>query len=296
MRLHMKLSMIVLFLTLPNLMLAQFEFPSPSPEGHIMQVIGDTKLEINYERPSVRGRDIFGGLVPWNKVWRTGAGKCTRISFDKAVIVGNQPLEAGAYSLFTIPNDKEWVVVINSDTTLYGSGHYDKMKDIIRFPVKVKKSARFYETLTIDVDLVPNNAKMYISWANTFISFDIHTRTDENVLKYIEEKMFTEKIKDVGQYGIAAEYLNWKNTRYEVALNLAQKMIDEGGNEGWGRNIKWQIYEKMHLYEKALEEIQKGLAHTQKMNFEKEEWRQRSIQEWKSHEKRIRAKPEASRE
>lgn len=278
----------------PNLTWAQFKFPSPSPEGSITQVVGDTKIELEYERPSVRGRKIYGGLVPWNKVWRTGAGKCTRISFDKAVIVGNQPVEAGAYSLFTIPNKEEWVVIINSDTTLYGSGHYDKMKDIARFPVKAKKSSRFYETLSIDIDLVPNNAKMYISWADTQISFDVLTSIDDKTLKYIEEELLTGRVKDVDEYGMGASYLNLNNKRFNEALILAQKMIDDGENELWARNLKQSIYDKMQLYGEALKEIEKGLELTKKGKYEKEEWRQESIELWEDRAERIKSKQRAS--
>lgn len=289
-----KLTLTTFLIANPILGSAQFEFPSPSPMGTMTQIVGNTKIMVEYERPSVRGRKIYGDLVPWNEVWRTGAGKCTRISFDKDVMVGNQPVAAGAYSLFTIPNKEEWLVIINSDTTLYGAGFYDMNNDIARFPVKSKKTARFYEAMTIDIDIVPNNAKIYISWADTQIGFDIHTSTDEITLKYIEETMLKGKVKDVGQYGIAAEYLNWKNMRYKDALDLAQKMIDKGGNEGWGRNIKWRIYEKMHLYEKALEEIAKGLKHDELRDYEKEEWRLESIRFWKGRAERIRAKQKGS--
>lgn len=290
MKVHFKLILIAMLLIIPNMGMAQFKFPSLSPEGSITQVVGNTKLKVQYERPTVRGREIYGDLVPWNEVWRTGAGKCTRISFDQDVVVGNQPIEAGSYSLFTIPNKKEWTVIFNRDTTLNGSGWYDAKKDIARFAVKPKMSSRFYEALTIDIDIVSNNAKIYVSWADVQIDFDVRTRVDEKALKYIEEQLLKGKAKNVSEYGIGADYLNYNNTRYREALLLAQKMIDEGGNEGWGINIKWQIYEKMHLYDKALAEIEKGLKNAQKTKYENEAWRQNEINGWNKHAARIKNK------
>ena len=107
----------------------EYPYPSLSPKGTISQTVGNTLITIEYERPSVRKRQIFGGLVPWNNVWRTGAGSCTKISFDKSVVVEGQRIEAGNYSLLTIPNQKKWIIILNKDTSLWGSYNYDSKKD-----------------------------------------------------------------------------------------------------------------------------------------------------------------------
>ena len=153
----------LLFLAYTSLAFGQVEYPSLSPKGRIEQVVGNTNVEIEYERPSVRNRVVFGGIVPWNKVWRTGAGYCTKISFDKPVIIGGQTVNPGKYTIFTIPNPDRWIVILNSNTTLYGSFNYNPEKDITRFIVRPTKSQRFYETLTFDIDLIPNNARIFIS-------------------------------------------------------------------------------------------------------------------------------------
>ncbi len=160
-----------------------FSYPSFSPKGKLSQTVGNTQIEVDYERPSVRKRKIFGGLVPWNKVWRTGAGNCTKIEFDKDVKIEGQKVPAGRYSLFTIPNPNEWIVIINKDTTLYGSNNYDFKNDIARFVLIPAESNRFYETLNFDIELNQHNSKMYISWANTQIHFDIETSTNQNIEK-----------------------------------------------------------------------------------------------------------------
>ena len=90
-----RILLLALLLIVGSPLFAQYEFPSLSPKGHISQVVGDTQIEVEYERPSVRNRVIYGGLAPWNKVWRTGAGYCTKIRFDKPVSVGGQQVDAG---------------------------------------------------------------------------------------------------------------------------------------------------------------------------------------------------------
>lgn len=289
---ELKLKYVLFFLMLPYCAIAQFEFPPLSPSGSIAQVVGNTQIDIEYERPSVRGRKIYGELVPWNKVWRTGAGNCTKISFDKPIRIGNQPLAAGKYSVLSIPNEKEWVIIINSDTTLYGSRDYDYKKDVARFRVNPKRTERLYETLTFDIELIENNAKMYISWENVQVSFDVQTSTDQEAMNYINTELMTGTSKDVDAYGSGASYLLMSNKSFVDALELAEMMIKLGGNEGWGRNIKMNVFEKLHLYEEALLEAEKVLEIAKSTNYEKEENRLREIQDWKNIINRIRAKLE----
>lgn len=284
-----KILFLLLLAAVQGPLFAQFEFPSLSPKGNITQVIGDTRIEVEYERPAARNRVIFGGLVPWNKVWRTGAGYCTKIRFDKPVSVGGQQIEAGHYSLFTIPSPNSWIVIFNTDTTLYGSYGYDEKKDVARFVVNSLKPDRFYETLTIDIDFIPNHARMYISWANTQIHFPIHTSSDERAMRYIQEELLTGKEKDPDQYGMGADYLMYQNQNFSDALILAEMMIQKEGNEGWARIIKLTVYEKLHLYDKALVEIEKGIAHTQTSEYEEEVYRENDLKEWKRHAVRIDA-------
>ncbi|RMG64300.1 MAG: DUF2911 domain-containing protein [Bacteroidetes bacterium] len=104
---------------------AQPDFPSLSPSAYLSQQAGDTRIEIWYDRPAARGREIFGGLVPWGEVWRTGAGPCTKIRFDQAVKVGGQAVPAGTFALATIPYPDRWMVILHRDTSLYGAYGYD---------------------------------------------------------------------------------------------------------------------------------------------------------------------------
>lgn len=171
----------------------EYPYPSLSPKGKIVQVVGNTTIEIEYERPSARKRRVFGNLVPWNKPWRTGAGHCTKIRFSKGVVVGGQSVEAGSYSLFTIPNPDQWVIMLNRDTTLYGSYDYDPEKDVARFVALPSKSNRFYETLNFDIEILPNDAKLFLSWTNIQLSFDVETTTDNEMQAFIQTELLTKK-------------------------------------------------------------------------------------------------------
>ena len=260
---------------------AQFAFPSLSPKGKISQVVGNTLVEIEYERPSARNRAIFGHLVPWNMVWRTGAGYCTKISFDQPVHIGGQTVEAGKYSIFTIPNTDEWVIILNTDTTLYGSYNYDTQHDIARFIARPQKSHRYYETLTFDIDLRPNNATIYISWENTQVSFELKTSTDSELMNYIEENLLSGKLKDGNLYSNAAEHLYFLNTRLKDALLLTDMAIELNQEDGFARRVQMDIYEKLHLYEDALLTIEEALRFKNSST---------DVDAWIKHQNRIKEK------
>jgi hypothetical protein len=262
----------------------EFPFPSFSPKSTISQTVGNTLIEVEYERPSVRKRQIFGGLVPWNKVWRTGAGNCTKIRFDKNVKVGGQKIPAGSYSLFTIPNPKEWIVIINKDTTLYGSYDYNYKEDIARFVVIPNETDRFYETLNFDIEIYQHNAKMYISWADTQINFQIETSTNTQINRLIQEELLTYKNKTPYNYAAASSYLYYLGQDLATALQLADRAIEMDKNMLWVRNIKIGIYESLHLYTNTLEEINQYLILLQK----DKEKHKNEIQQLKSDHTRIK--------
>jgi tetratricopeptide (TPR) repeat protein len=247
----------------------EIPYPALSPKGNISQTVGNTLIEIEYERPSARKREIFGALVPWNKIWRTGAGNCTKIRFDNEVKVGGQEVPAGNYSVFTIPNPKEWIVILNKDTTLYGSYNYNYENDIARFVVIPTESRRYYETLNIDIELIQHNAKVYISWENTLVSFDIETSTNVQITKLINEELLTGKNQLSDSYAGAASYLFFRGIDLAVALDLADRAIELDENSEWPRYLKIRIYEKLKLYDSAIEEIDKTMLVLKRIESER---------------------------
>ena len=267
-----------LLLGTPLFAQTDIHFPALSVKGEISQMVGNTLVNIKYERPSVRAREIFGGLVPWNKVWRTGASYCTKISFSEDVKVGGQSVPKGAYSLFTIPNPDSWMVILNADTSLYGAYGYQPSRDIARFHVKPKPSTRFYETLTMDIDVVPNNANIYLSWAHTQISFFLETSTDKKVLDYIEKQLLTGKEKDSDNYAQAADYLLFHGKDLMKALEVLEKGLQKNPENIFAARIKVDIYEKLGYLDKAILALDLAISLTEKRDYDDEKYRKEDIQ------------------
>jgi hypothetical protein len=166
----------LLFATGVSAQTPKVDFPSPSPLSTLKQRVGLTDIEISYSRPSARGRPIFGGLVPFNEVWRTGANARTRISFSTPVKLNNTEIPAGDYSLFTIPGESEWTVIINKDTKS-SPFDYQATNDVARFTAPVAKLGEHIETFTIVINAIrDDSARIDLLWENTAVP--IHLNLD----------------------------------------------------------------------------------------------------------------------
>lgn len=247
----MRISLSLLCFVISGTLFSQSSFPALSPGGSISQLVGFTTITVDYERPAARGRKIFGDLVPYNEVWRTGAGKCTRISFDKPVSIDNQKVDAGTYALFTIPGRDKWTIMLNSDTSLYGAGRYNADKDILRFFATPLQTTRSYESFTIDIDVVPNNAVIYIAWEQTLVNFLVDTGADNKTEAYIEEHLMTGKSPDADEYAAAVEYYIFQNKSLDKALTLVDLAIARNARQSWYYNLKVDVLEKQRSYAKA---------------------------------------------
>lgn len=268
---------------------AQSVFPALSPKGSITQQIGLTNITINYERPAARGRKVFGELVKYGNLWRTGAGNCTRITFSRPVTINHKKIDKGTYSLFTIPNKNEWTVILNSDTTLYGISSYNERKDILRFNVKSRSTGRHYESVTIDLDIVPNNAVVYIAWEKTQISFDVETETDKVANDFIQEYLLTDKSNEPDAYAAAAEYYFFLDRHLDRALILIDKAIKRK-HESWYYRQKIDILEKQMKYQEAIDWTNLAISANKKRTDWDEGTRKRSEEEYKERIEYFRSK------
>jgi hypothetical protein len=178
----MKKTSIALFLALTSGMaFSQLELPVPSPKAKVEQRVGLTDVVIEYSRPAVAGRKIWGGLVPMDKVWRTGANSATGISFSKDVEIAGKPIKAGDYALFTIPSENEWTIIINSNEGQKGSTDYKESLDIHRFKVKAEKAPAFKERLEFIIEpLNDNEGKVTLTWENVMVAFKFSTNSVKN--------------------------------------------------------------------------------------------------------------------
>ena len=141
-----------------------------SPKETVKGTVGGVNVEIVYCRPSARGRKMIGGKDAYGQVWRTGANEATTIKFDKAVTIEGKTLEAGIYSLWTVPNETEWAFIFNKKTGQWGT-EYEKFKDqdVLRVSVKPGKTPAFVETFTISLD----NNQVNLQWENTAVAFKV---------------------------------------------------------------------------------------------------------------------------
>lgn len=165
----------------------EVEFPDASQHAVVKQRVGLTDVEIDYSRPNVRGREIFGGLVPFDKVWRTGANEATRIKFSDAVKLGGKDVAAGEYAFFTIPGQTEWTVILSKNVKTWGAYDYKKDTDALRVMVKPSTLPAPVESFTIAFeDLKDDGATIALKWDKTRIPVELTTNTKEKVNQQIE--------------------------------------------------------------------------------------------------------------
>ncbi len=156
------------------------EPPRLSPKAFVGQTIGYTDVKITYGTPGVKGRKIWGGLVPYGKVWRTGANEATTIEFSTDVMVNGHPVPKGKYALFTIPNPDEWTIILNKVADQWGAFKYDPKEDLLRFKVKPVEH-EFRERLMFSIDYkTPYSADVNIDWEKLRVSFTIDTTPVNN--------------------------------------------------------------------------------------------------------------------
>lgn len=146
---------------------------SKSPRTAAMTMVGGNHIHIDYSSPSVRGRQVFGGLVAMNEVWVTGAHKATSIQIDKPVTINGKRIEVGKYGLFTIPGENEWTVILNQVWDMHLADDYDPSKDVIRFTVKPENLSETVESLTFEVQEKDSKTTgISLAWDKIKISFE----------------------------------------------------------------------------------------------------------------------------
>lgn len=199
------------------------KLPQPSPFAKVEQTVGLTDLTIAYSRPSVKGRTIFGELVPYGEVWRTGANAPTKFTCSAPVMFNEQTLEAGTYALFTIPaQDGNWTVVLNTDIEQWGAGDYEASKNVVSLKIKAMPT-EFTETFTIGFSAITDESgAIVLSWDKTKIIVPFKVDTKQQAQKNIEEAIKKgEKLESV--YSRAASYA-WKSLKDEkLALTYIEK-------------------------------------------------------------------------
>ncbi|HEY1057087.1 DUF2911 domain-containing protein [Emticicia sp. TH156] len=280
-----KIAIIILFLGICIISNAQIELktPPPSPEAEWKQKLGFTDISLKYEKPLMRGRKIFGELVPFNQIWRTGAGESTRIRFSEDIFFGGQSVKKGVYSLFTIPNSNEWTVILNTDTTGHGAFSYDDKKDLFRIRVKPETTARTYESFSISIeDILPDySANLYLNWENTQIKVPVKSNADAVVMNDINQKINIEKVEDAKFFNNAAQYYFANQKDLKQAL-IWSRRSEEMANDNFNyANLTIKILEEQKDYIAATKSAQKAIELGNKKNLKGAVANlQKKVEEW----------------
>ena len=254
-----KLSVCFLFLISLNSFAQDFRTPRPSPDATVTQYVGITEITIDYSSPGVKGRTIWGELVPYGEIWRTGANEVTSITFSDPVKVNGNELAAGTYGIHTIPGENEWDFIFSKDTKVDDPMTYDKSKDALRLKIK-PETAPFTERMIFTItDMTNNSAKVNLIWYKLKISFDVEVATQELVLKSAR------KSADWGMLMSAANYCLQQNVNMDEGYRWIQAstLIDENY---WNLRVKAQYLAKMDMKNDAIATMEKAISLGSKMD------------------------------
>jgi len=233
------------------------ELPAPSPYAEVMQRVGLTDVTIEYSRPGVKGREIFGGLLKDGIVWRTGANATTTITFSTEATIGGEKVEAGTYAIFTKLTANNWVLLLNRDTKA-SEGTYDASKDVAKIALKVEKTNSLVENMTFSfVNTQINSAELKFEWENSTWSVPIEVESKKMAMKNIEDKM---KEGDVsyGTYHASASYYLSNNIDLDKALEWSKKSV-EMSPQYWNTMVLSKIYAAKGDKKNAIKTAKKGI-------------------------------------
>jgi hypothetical protein len=195
--------------------LAQVKFPATSPTQAINQEFGLGDIEITYSRPAARGWKVFGDLVPYNKLWRTGANAATRLHFSDPVDLNGRRVDSGTYVLYTIPSEESWEIIINKGIKNWGTDEYKESEDVVRFKVEAIKSKTRTEMFTIQFDNIkPESCVLQLIWEKKIVPVTLTVNIKERLRTQIDAAMRTDK----KPYWQAAQFY------YEYDLNLSKAL------------------------------------------------------------------------
>lgn len=235
--------------------------PQPSPSAKMEQTVGLTNVTVEYSRPSMKGRTIFGNLVPYDKLWRTGANKNTTVTFSDNVTIGGKELKAGSYAIFTKPGEAVWEVIFYSDTNNWGTPQkWDDSKVALMTKAQVQEMPMPIETFTITVDDLHNNgATLGMLWENVYVGVPFTVPTQEKTAKSIETVMSGPSAND---YYAAASYYYDEGKDLEKAKEWIDKAVamDKEGRAFWVMRKQSLIYAKLGDKQGAIEAAKRSLA------------------------------------
>lgn len=234
---------------------AQIKTPQPSPTASFKQAFGLGEISVSYSRPQVKGRVIFGDLVPFDKLWRTGANASSKITFSDDVMIEGTKLSAGEYALYTIPGKTEWTIIFHKNLKLWGIGEpgdYKEENDALRVKVKSQSLGMNVENFTISVsDIAATSCKLNLEWEKTKVSVNVSTDIDAKIMASIDKTLNPKP--DPSSYFSAASYYFENDKDLNKALDWVNMAIAARSDAYWMVHLKAKIYKKMGKKTEAIE-------------------------------------------
>jgi tetratricopeptide (TPR) repeat protein len=260
---------------------AQVKTPAPSPKSTLEQVVGLTDVKIEYSRPSAKGRTIFGDLVPFGKLWRTGANANSTISFSEDVVIDGKTLKKGKYALFATPKADIWEVFFYSDTDNWGTpDEWSDAKVALKTTVKPEMLNRNVESLTIAINNLDNNfAHLELSWEKTIVAIKFEVPTQKAAIASIEKALSG---PSAGDYFSSAQYFYQSNGDLNKALIYVNKALELNADKPfWYNRQKSLIQAKLGDKKGAIETAKISLASAEAAkNSDYVKMNKDSIAEW----------------
>lgn len=235
----------------------QIKLPQASPAASIKTAVGTSDVTINYHRPGVKGRKIWGGLVPLGQVWRLGANNATTITFAEAVRVEGKDVPAGTYGLFAIPAQDKWTLILNKEAQQWGAYSYKQDQDLLRFDVK-PQTGPFTEWMVFNITPAgEGKAVVEMAWENLRVPFTLETDAETATWKSIDEVLAGTPAW--GDYLTAARYALDKGKRLDEAMVWVDKSI-AAQESFWNHELKARLLQKAGKTNEAVPHLDKAIA------------------------------------
>jgi hypothetical protein len=277
----MKKLFILLTLSIGSYSIGQITTPQASPQAKVEQKVGLADISISYYRPAKKGRVVFGEVVPYGELWRTGANENAKITTSDALVFGKDTLKAGTYAIFTKPGQTSWEIFFYTDYSNWGTpDNWDEKKVAVKTTASVSKLSETVENFTIGFDKMENStAEICLSWENTKVAIPFSLNTKDKVLASIKKTMDGPTAND---YHRAASFYYTEKIDIKKALEWSTKAVELRGESAyWMTRLLAQLQAENGDYKKAIETAKKSMAAAEKdgdMNYVKQN--KTSIDEW----------------
>lgn len=244
-----------------------FKLPAPSPTTTIKQDFSTSFIELTYSRPSVKERKIFGQLIPYDKMWRTGANSATAITFHEPIKWGSEVIEPGSYSFVTIPGENTWVLLLFKGTDSWGVNGLDQSDVVAKAEAKVQKLPQLHETFEISFQNITNSSlDLVLKWEFTQVQLNLEVDNFERILKHLSVQLQT----DNPPFLEAARFYMEHDYKLDEALGFTEKAIKANPDAFWIQWTKAQILSKLGKHKEAKAAAKIAVEKTRGTSYENE--------------------------